>query len=126
MTAERPVDLPLPRLFAAMPITATVSILHRATGIVLFIGSLFLFHLLQTALDGPSGFDEAEALAGAPLGKLALWLILSALAFHLFAGVRHLLMDFHVGDSSVGGRAGAWLALGLALAAALLLGAWLW
>ena len=126
MNAERPINLPLPSLFAAMPITASASILHRITGIVLFIGAPFLFYLLDRALDGPDGFDAARAIVEAPLGKFALWLILAALGYHLLAGIKHLLLDFHVGDSIGGGKAGAWLSIVLALIAAALAGVWLW
>ena len=126
MNNRRPIDLPLPSLFAAMPITALASILHRASGIVLFIGALFLFYLLDTALASAEGFNAARGIVEAPLGKAALWLILAALAYHLFAGIKHLLLDFHIGESIGGGRTGAWLSIVLALLAAAAAGAWLW
>lgn len=126
MPAERPVNLPLASLFAAMPVTAVASILHRVTGVALFVGVLYLAYLLHLGLDGASGFARAGAIATAPAGKFALWLVLSALAYHLLAGVKHLLLDFHIGDSLAGGRVGAWLSIALAVAGALLAGAWLW
>ena len=124
--AHRPISLPLPTLFAAMPITAVASIAHRVTGIVLFAGALFLFYLLSTALESEAGFDAARGIIQAPLGKFALWLILVALAFHLFAGIKHLFMDFHIGDSMRGGRLGALLSFVLALVVAIAAGVWLW
>ena len=126
MKADRPVDLPLPSLFAAMPVTAVASILHRATGVVLFVGLLYLAYLLDLALAGPAGFERAAAIATAPLGKMALWGVLSALAYHLLAGIKHLLQDLHIGDSLTGGRIGAWLSILLGALAAALAGIWLW
>lgn len=126
MKAERPVNLPLPSLFAAMPVTATASILHRVTGVVLFVGFFYLVYLLDLAQDGIGGFRRAAAIVAAPEGKFALWLVLSALAYHLFAGVKHLLLDLHVGDSLAGGRIGAWLSIVLAALSAGALGVWLW
>lgn len=126
MKADRPVDLPLPSLFAAMPVTAVASILHRATGVVLFVGLLYLAYLLDLALAGPASFDRAAAIATAPLGKTALWGVLSALAYHLLAGIKHLLQDLHIGDSLTGGRIGAWLSILLGALAAALAGIWLW
>lgn len=126
MPAERPVHLPLASLFAAMPATAVASILHRATGVALFFGLLYLAYLLDLALADQAGFERAARLATAPAGKAALWIILSALGYHVFAGVRHLLLDFHIGDSLAGGRAGAWLSVCLAAASAVLAGVWLW
>lgn len=126
MKAERPVNLPLPSLFAAMPVTAVASIVHRVTGIVLFVGLFFLAYLLDVALTDAAGFERAARIATAPGGKVVLWVVLSALAYHVFAGVKHLLLDFHVGDSLIGGRVGAWLSIALAAASALLAGVWLW
>ena len=109
-----------------MPVTAVASILHRVSGVALFVGLFYLAYLLDLALAGAAGFDRAAAIATAPLGKMALWLVLSALAYHLLAGVKHLLQDLHIGDSITGGRVGSWLSILLGALAAALAGAWLW
>lgn len=126
MNAPRPVNLPLPSLFAAMPVTAVASILHRLAGMVLFVGALFLCYLFDLALDDQAGFEQAKEIVAAGAGKVAIWTILAALAYHLLAGVKHLLLDFHIGDTARGGRIGAWASILLALAAAVAAGAWLW
>lgn len=126
MHPDRPVNLPLPRLAAAMPVTAVASILHRITGIVLFAGTLFLCYVLDLALADDSGFERAVAIIGAPLGAFATWAILTSLTYHVVAGVRHLLLDFHVGDSLRAGRIGAWLTIAIAAVAAVGLAVWLW
>lgn len=126
MNPDRPVNLPLSRLAVAMPVTAVASILHRITGIVLFAGVGYLCYLLDRAVTGPAGFEQAAAVLAAPLGKFALWTVLTSLAYHVVAGVRHLLLDFHIGDSMNGGRAGAWISLAVALAAGVALAVWLW
>lgn len=126
MTAERPVSLSLPGLFAAMPVTAVASILHRISGIVLFAGVLYLCYLLDLALAGEGGFARAAAVAATPAGALALWAILVALAYHLLAGVKHLLLDFHVGDTLRAARAGSWITILLTLVAAAAAALWLW
>lgn len=126
MSSERPVDLPLVGLFAAMPVTAVASILHRISGIVLFIGAFYLCYLLDLCLGGADGFREAAAVVDSALGKFVLWLVLAAFGYHLIAGLRHLLMDFHVGDSLRAARVGAWTAIGASAFAAVLLAVWLW
>ena len=126
MTAKRPVSLSLPGLFAAMPVTAVASILHRISGIVLFAGVLYLCYLLDLALAGEGGFARAAAVAATPAGALALWAILVALAYHLLAGVKHLLLDFHVGDTLRAARAGSWITILLTLVAAAAAALWLW
>ena len=126
MHPDRPVNLPLPRLAAAMPVTAVASILHRVTGIVLFAGTLFLCYLLDLALTDEAGFARAAAIVDAAPGALAAWAILTSLAYHVVAGVKHLLLDFHIGDSLRAGQIGAWLTLALAAVAAVGLAIWLW
>lgn len=109
-----------------MPVTATASILHRMTGVVLFVGAFYLCYLLDLSLGGAAGFGEAAAVVDSPLGKFALWLVLASLAYHLIAGLRHLLMDFHVGDSLRAARVGAWTTFGASALAAALAAVWLW
>lgn len=126
MNSDRPVNLPLPRLALAMPVTAVASILHRITGVVLFGGVFFLCYLLDRAVTDAAGFEHAAAVLTAPFGKVGLWVILTSLAYHVVAGVRHLLLDFHVGDSLTGGRVGAWTSIVLTGVGGVVLAAWLW
>jgi len=126
MHPDRPVNLSLPRLAAAMPVTAVASILHRITGVVLFAGTLFLCYLLDLALAGEPGFERAAALLESSLGKAALWVVLTSLAYHVAAGIKHLLLDFHVGDTLRGGQIGAWLSMAAAAAAAVAVPLWFW
>ena len=126
MNPDRPVNLPLSRLALAMPVTAVASILHRITGVVLFVGVFFLCYLLDRAVTDAAGFEHAATLLTTPLGQLGLWAILASLAYHVVAGLRHLLLDFHVGDSLRGGRVGAWIVIVVAGVAGVVLAAWLW
>ena len=126
MIAERPVNLSLPGLFAAMPVTAVASILHRITGMVLFVGTIYLCYLLDLGLGDQAGFERAAAMLATPAGKVALWAILAALSYHLLAGIRHLLLDFHIGDTLAGARIGSWISILLALAVVVAAAVWLW
>jgi succinate dehydrogenase / fumarate reductase, cytochrome b subunit len=75
-------------------ITMTMSILHRASGLVLVAGAFALaWWLLAVADGGPSYARAAECLAS-PLGLLALAVFSLALVYHLLNGIRHLLWDF--------------------------------
>ena len=126
MRSDRPVNLPLATLFFQMPVTATASILHRASGVVLFIGAIYLFYLLDLALEGDAGFAEAQTVIGGGIGRLALWAVLTALGYHFLAGIKHLLLDFHVGDTPSSARTGAWITIVLTVVAAIGAGVWLW
>jgi len=78
-------------------ITMTMSILHRASGLVLVAGAFGLaWWLLAVAAGGPAYARAAECLAS-PLGLLALAVFSLALVYHLLNGIRHLLWDFGVG-----------------------------
>lgn len=109
-----------------LPVTAVASITHRITGVALFAGLAYLLWLLDMALASEEGFVRAAGFIQTPFGKLALWAVLAALAYHFMAGIKHLLFDFHVGDSLSGARRAAWLTLSAAALAALGLGVWLW
>ncbi len=123
MASERPVEI-APTSY--LPVTAVASITHRITGVALFAGTAYLLYLLDLALGSEAGFARAAGLIEEGLGKFALWITLAALAYHFIAGLRHLLLDFHVGDSLAGARRSAWTTLGLAFLAAAAAGVWLW
>ena len=102
------------------------SIAHRITGMGLFAGFAWLLYLLDLALDSPAGFERAQAMLGVAGGRLALLGILALLSYHLLAGVRHLLLDLHLGDTLRAARGASWLVFGLTAAAVAALAAWLW
>ncbi len=107
------------------PIGAIASILHRISGIVLLLALPLLARALDESLRGPQPFDALLDAATrswiAPLLFVGVW----ALVHHVFAGVRHLLMDVGVGVRLAQARssAGVSIAAGV-VAAALWLLAW--
>jgi succinate dehydrogenase / fumarate reductase cytochrome b subunit len=122
--AERPINLSL--LAFQFPVPAITSITHRITGVVLFVGIGFLLYVLELALSSPEGYAHAQELLAAPAGKLVAFVVLAMLIFHIVAGIRHLIMDFHIGDSLAGGRLGAQLVIALSIVLIVAAGAWLW
>lgn len=73
--------------------TSTLSILHRATGVALAIGTIMLVWLLVAAAIGEEAFDTFMAFAGSPLGQLMLFGWSFALFYHMCNGIRHLIWD---------------------------------
>ena len=73
------------------------SILHRATGIVLAVGSLLLVWGLAALAAGPEAFATFTDCAGSPLGTIVLvgWTL--AFFYHLPNGIRHLVQDTGTG-----------------------------
>lgn len=78
-------------------LTSILSILHRATGVVLAIGTLLVCYWLLAALQGPEAFATAQQLFGSPLGKLILLGWSWATFYHLSNGIRHLCWDLGLG-----------------------------
>lgn len=124
MNKNRPVNLEISTI--KLPITAYVSILHRLSGIFLFAGIAVLMWMLDTSLDSAEGFAAVQETLASPVAKFILWAVLAGLAYHLVMGVRHLIMDFGVGESLKGGQLGAKLALVLAIVLIVLAGVWVW
>ncbi len=124
MNKNRPVNLEISTI--KLPITAFVSILHRLSGIFLFAGIAVLMWMLDTSLDSAEGFAAVQETLASPVAKFILWAVLAGLAYHLVMGVRHLIMDFGVGESLKGGQLGAKLALVLAIVLIVLAGVWVW
>ncbi len=89
---QRPVNLDLQTI--RFPITAIASILHRVSGVITFIAVGILLWLLGTSLSSPEGFQQAADIMDGFIVKFIMWGILTALAYHVIVGIRHMLMDF--------------------------------
>jgi succinate dehydrogenase / fumarate reductase, cytochrome b subunit len=121
---KRPVNLDIATI--KLPVTAYVSILHRVSGVFLFAGVAVLLWMLDASLGSQEGFNNIRDLAASPVFQGILWVVLAALAYHTVAGIRHLIMDFGVGESLKGGQFGAKLALVIAIVLIVLAGVWVW
>ena len=124
MKSSRPVFLDLARI--RFPISAIASILHRIAGGLVFIGLCYLLYLLGLSTSSAEEFAEVKAMLTEPLHSTVLWAILSALGYHLIAGLRHILMDLHFCDSLIAGRNTAAASILLGVVLSTLIGAWLW
>ena len=119
--AQRPRFLNFARI--RFPVGAVASIGHRISGILLVSALPFAVFLLERSLAGDDAFSSLAQKIQSPVGRLALAVVAWASAQHLFAGIRHLLMDVGIGSSLSAGRASAYAALSAAalVAAAALL-----
>lgn len=126
MQNKRPVFLDLQVLIKSLPLPGIVSILHRASGVIMFIMLPIILMLLGGSLSDGSTFETYKAFADNFLVKLILWGVLWALMHHLLAGVRFLLLDAHVGvDLKTARQSARWVLIG-GIASALVLGVFLW
>ena len=120
----RPVFLEIPNI--RLPIPGIVSILHRISGVGLFIMLPVLLYLLSGTLSRESAFETYRAIVSNPLAKLILIGVLWAYLHHLLAGVRFLLLDAHKGLELNTARNTAKLVFATALVLTVVLGALLW
>ncbi|MEO7065947.1 MAG: succinate dehydrogenase, cytochrome b556 subunit [Rhodanobacter sp.] len=73
------------------------SILHRATGIALSVGTLLVVCGLIKLAAGEDSFNEYKSLIGSPVGMILLLGWSWALFYHLCNGIRHLIQDSGAG-----------------------------
>ena len=74
-------------------ITMTMSILHRAGGVILTFGAFVLAWWLMALASGGDAYARAATHVASPLGMVVLFGFSLALVYHLLNGIRHLLWD---------------------------------
>jgi succinate dehydrogenase / fumarate reductase cytochrome b subunit len=124
VNSQRPVNLDLRTI--KLPVTAYTSILHRISGVILFVGIAIMLYAMDKSLASEEGFGEVKAYMTSPLAKLIIWGLLSALLYHLVAGIRHLIMDSGVGETLEGGKLGSKIVIAVSVILILLAGVWIW
>lgn len=80
-----------------MTVGATVSILHRISGFIMFAALPVILYMLQQSLLSEDTFKYFAGIMSQPLAKIVLLGVLWAYFHHFCAGVRHLFMDLHMG-----------------------------
>jgi succinate dehydrogenase / fumarate reductase cytochrome b subunit len=80
-----------------LPAGGVVSILHRISGALMFLALPFLLWLFDLSLISEISYGRLAALFSGALVKLVLLVLCWALLHHLVTGIRHLLLDLHVG-----------------------------
>ena len=123
MKSNRPVNLKLSTL--AFPPMAIASILHRISGILLFIFLPFVLYALHQSLLSQKTFLQLQ-MCSCHVYKIAVWAFGTALIYHVIAGIRHLLSDMNFGDQLPLARWTAYGAIGLSVILSLFLGMLLW
>ena len=111
-------DLPTYRL----PVAGWVSILHRASGAIMFLLMPFIIWMFDTSISSEISFEKFKAIFNIGVGfvpgwffKLMVLAIIWAYLHHLIAGVRHLYMDANHAVSKEFGRSSAITTLVLSL-----------
>jgi len=75
-------------------LTMAMSIIHRTTGVVNYLGTLLLVAWLAAAALGEGPLAFVNAIFGSWLGQLVLFGYTWSLFHHMLGGVRHFVWDF--------------------------------
>jgi succinate dehydrogenase / fumarate reductase cytochrome b subunit len=101
-----------------LPLPGRLSILHRVSGILLFLClPLVLLPLWGTSLSSPEGYASVAKCVGYLPVKIVLLVLLWGFLHHFCAGIRFLILDLHYGTDKATARktAGAAFAVSLVL-----------
>ena len=98
-TDHRPVYIDLRKI--NLPVSALISITHRLSGMYVFFITLpLMLALIYFSTESEDSFNELSLFL--KNYKFILGLIVLSfciLWFHILSGVRHLIMDVHIGES---------------------------
>lgn len=91
-----------------LPVPGVVSIMHRISGVFMFIAIPLVMYVFELSLRDAASFAQAADWLAQPLVRLVVLLLIWALLHHLFAGIRFLLTDFEIGLGKEQSRMTAW------------------
>lgn len=123
MSNQRPVNLDLGSL--KYPPMAIASILHRISGVVLFLLLPLMLYFLSLSLQTAASFEQLQVTLASVYCKLLLWAFSAALIYHILAGIRHVLMDVGLGEQLSTARRSAMTVIILAVISTIGLGIWI-
>jgi succinate dehydrogenase / fumarate reductase cytochrome b subunit len=109
-----------------LPLPGWVSILHRVSGLLLFLATVWLLFMLDRSLASEAGFEAVRRYADLWPVKLSLLIIVWAYCHHLCAGVRFLFLDLDRGGDLPVARLTSMAVLAVSLALTAWLGWMLW
>ena len=119
-------DLPNYRL----PIAGIVSILHRVSGLLMFVLLPFIIWMFDTSLTSEISFDTFKSVFIDGVGfvpgwffKLVALAIIWAYLHHWLAGIRHIRMDVKHTVTKEQGKSSAQIVLAISLTLTVLLAA---
>ena len=122
MKSNRPIDLPLSQVISVnrSPI-AIASILHRISGIILFLLIPVMLWLLQNSLASPESF---ETVFDNVFIRFLAWIFVAAIAYHFVMGVKHLFADNGQNEELQSARMAS--VVSLVIAAILIVASFVW
>ncbi|HEY5636857.1 MAG TPA: succinate dehydrogenase, cytochrome b556 subunit [Burkholderiales bacterium] len=109
-----------------LPLAGWVSILHRISGVLLFLAGVWLLFILDRSLASEAGFEAIKHYLGLWPVKLSLLVLIWAYCHHFCAGIRYLFLDLHKGVDKASSRRTSVVVLVAGLALTAFFGVRLW
>jgi succinate dehydrogenase / fumarate reductase cytochrome b subunit len=109
-----------------LPLPGWVSILHRASGALLFLAAVWLLFMLDRSLSSERDFEFVRQYLRLLPVKLSLLVLIWAYCHHFCAGIRYLFLDLDKGVDKATARATSYAVLAASLALTAYFGAKLW
>ena len=116
---KRPKNLDLTTI--RLPLPGKVSILHRVSGVGLFLFLPVLLWLFSASLTSAETFATFRSVFASLPAKVVLAGLLWAFVHHFCAGIRFLLLDLHVGIEKEAARKSAAVVFAVSIPLALIL-----
>jgi len=85
-----------------------------------------LIWALDASLASPESFASLQESLASPIAKLVIWAVVAGLIYHSLAGIKHLIMDFGLGETMEGGILGVRLVVIGSVLLIGLAGVWIW
>ncbi|CAB3656776.1 Succinate dehydrogenase cytochrome b556 subunit [Achromobacter deleyi] len=106
-----------------LPLAGKLSILHRISGILLFLClPLVIVPLFAASVAAPQSFAWIASFAANPIVKLVFLVLIWGYLHHFCAGIRYLLLDLHIGIDKLSAKKSAGVVFGVSLALTLVFG----
>jgi succinate dehydrogenase / fumarate reductase cytochrome b subunit len=105
-----------------LPLSGYISILHRISGVILFLSLPLLLWVLHSSLRSVETYTSLTDLLQNPLSKLICFGLLWAFLHHFCAGIRFLAIDLHLASSLARARTSSKWVLGVSLVLTILIG----
>jgi len=120
MNKKRPKHLALHLI--RLPLAGFVSILHRVSGLLLFLALPLLLWALQASMRSIETYTTLMEIVQHPLSKLVCLGLLWAFLHHFCAGIRYLAIDLRLASSLARARASSKWVMGVSLLLTILIG----
>ena len=98
-----------------LPAAGMVSILHRVSGAMMFLLLPFILYLFDLSITSEISFDSLKGFTSHWFVKLLILAVSWGYLHHFCGGIRHLIMDAHIGLTKEGSRKSARIVFAVSL-----------